>query len=142
MMVRDKEINFLVACLDDQESAQESGDELDDKSIITETSYAKRKKREEESSRQSKLSDKKQQVEILKELMSTPDNSAGMSTPSSHAQNVDVQNSVIKRHLASADEKIVNVLLKVMDNKTVFEMYSEEEKNNMKDQLKRLIANN
>ena len=142
MMVRDKEINFLVACLDDQESAQESGDELDDKSIITETSYAKRKKREEESSRQSKLSDKKQQVEILKELMSTPDNSAGMSTPSSHAQNVDVQNSVIKRHLASADEKIVNVLLKVMDNKTVFEMYSEEEQNNMKDQLKRLIANN
>ena len=114
MTVRDKEINFLVACLDDQESAQESGDELDDKSIITETSYAKRKKREEESSRQSKLSDKKQQLEILKELMSTPDNSAGMSTPSSHAQNVDVQESVVQRNLASANEKKVNVLLKVM----------------------------
>ena len=142
MTVRDKEINFLVACLDDQESAQENGDGLDDKSIITETSYAKRKKREEESSRQSKLSDKKQQLEILKELMSTPDSSAGMSTPSSHAQNVDVQNSVVQRNLASANEKKVNVLLKVMDNKTVFGMYSEEEQNDMKDQLKRLIANN
>ena len=128
--------------MDDQESAQENGDGLDDKSVITETSYAKRKKREEESSRQSKLSDKKQQLEILKELMSTPDSSAGMSTPSSHAQNVDVQNSVVQRNLASANEKKVNVLLKVMDNKTVFGMYSEEEQNDMKDQLKRLIANN
>ena len=128
--------------MDDQESAQENEDGLDDKSIITETSYAKRKKREEESSRQSKLSDKKQQLEILKELMSTPDNSAGMSTPSSHAQNVDVQESVVQRNLASANEKKVNVLLKVMDNKTVFGMYSEEEQNDMKDQLKRLIANN
>ena len=128
--------------MDDQESAQENGDGLDDKSVITETSYAKRKKREEESSRQSKLSDKKQQLEILKELMSTPDNSAGMSTPSSHAQNVVVQESVVQRNLASANEKKVNVLLKVMLNKTVFGMYSEEEQNDMKDQLKRLIANN
>ena len=142
MTVRDKEIIFLVACLDDQESAQENEDGLDDKSIITETSYAKRKKREEESSRQSKLSDKKQQLEILKEFMSTPDNSAGMSTPSSHAQNVDVQESVVQRNLASANEKKVNVLLKVMENKTVFGMYSEEEQNDMKDQLKQLIANN
>lgn len=142
MTVRDKEINFLVTCLDEQESAQENGDGLDDNSIITETSYAKRKKREEESSRQSKLSDKKQQLEILKELMSTPDVSAGMSTLSSHAQNVDVQNSVVQRNLASANEKKVNVLLKVMDNKTVFGMYSKEEQNDMKDQLKRLIANN
>ena len=142
MTVRDKEIIFLVACLDDQESAQENEDGLDDKSIITETSYAKRKKREEESSRQSKLSDKKQQLEILKEFMSTPDNSAGMSTPSSHAQNVDVQESVVQRNLASANEKKVNVLLKVMKNKTVFGMYSEEEQNDMKDQLKQLIANN
>lgn len=74
--------------------------------------------------------------------MSTRDNSAGMLTPSSHAQNVDVQNSVVQRNLASANEKKVNVLLKVMDNKTVFGMYSEEEQNDMKDQLKRLIANN
>ena len=142
MTVRDKDINFLVACLDEQESAQENGDGLDDNSIITETSYAKRKKREKESSRQSKLSDKKQQLEIFKELMSTPDNSARMSTPSSHAQNVDVQNSVVQRNLASANEKKVNVLLKVMDNKTVFGMYSKEEQNDMKDQLKRFIANN
>lgn len=142
MTVRDKEINFLVACLDEQESAQENGDDVEDKTSITETSYAKRKRREEESSRQSKYSEKKQQLEILKELMSTPDNSVGMSTPSNHAQNVEVQNSVVQRNLASANEKKVNVLLKVMDNKTVFGMYSQEEQSDMKEQLKRLIANN
>lgn len=80
MTVREKGINFLVPCLDDEESAHENGDGHNEKTSIEETSYAKRKKREEESDRQHKLSDKKHQVELFRELMSTPDNSSRFSS--------------------------------------------------------------
>ena len=135
MTVREKEINFLVACLDEEESAQENEDGSDEKTSITETSYAKRKKREEESGRQHKLSEKKQQVELFRELMSTPDSSSRTSSSSD-----SVQNSVVQINLASANEKKVNILLKVMDNAIVFAMYTVEEQIEMKNQLKRLIA--
>ena len=69
----------------------------DEKTSVTETSYAKRKKREGESGRQHKLSEKKQQVELFRELMSTPDNSSRLSTSSDSVQ----------KNLASANEKIV-----------------------------------
>ena len=135
MTVREKEINFLVACLDDEESAHEIEDGHDEKTSVAESSYAKRKKREGESGRQHKLSEKKQQVELFRELMSTPDNSSRLSTSSD-----SVQNSLAQKNFASANEKKINVLLKVMDNAIVFAMYSVEEQNEMKNQLKRLIA--
>ena len=105
MTVHEKEINFLVACFDEKECAHENEDGPDEKMSTIETSYAKRKKREEESGPRQKLSEKKQHVELFLELMSTPDSNSRLPTSSD-----SVQNSVVQKNLASANEKKVNIL--------------------------------
>ena len=71
--MRDKDLNFIVANLFDNESASQ-GDEIEAETCPTanESTYAKRKRREEETAAQNRLSEKKQQVALFKELMGSP----------------------------------------------------------------------
>ena len=89
MTVRGKDLEFLVANLSEEESAHEM-EECQVKSA-TESTYARRKRRLEDSSNQQKLSDQSQQMAMFKEIMSTPDRSA---TPQSSDSIDSVNNSV------------------------------------------------
>lgn len=135
MTVRGKDLDFLVASLSEEESAHE----IEESQVkgATESTYAKRKRRLEDSISQQKLSDQSQQMAMFKEIMSTPDRSA---TPQSSDSIDSVNNSVVQKNLASANEKRVNNLLKVMDNATVFGLYTMDEQNKMKNDLKLLIS--
>lgn len=134
--MRGKDLNFLVANL----SVEESATEIEDcqKTNASESLYSRRKRRVEDSLIQQKASDKKQQIAILKEIMSTPESSGA----SSFISNDCVNDSIVMRNVASANEKKVNNLMKVMDNATVFALYSLEEQNEMKSNLKFLLKNN
>lgn len=130
-----KDLDFLVANLSEEESACEM-EEYEVKGA-TESTYAKRKRRLEDSSNQQRLSDQSQQMALFKEIMSTPDR---IITPQSSDSIDSVNNSLVQKNLASANEKRVNNLLKVMDNATVFGLYTLEEQNKMKNDLKLLIS--
>lgn len=133
MTVRGKDLDFLVANLSEEESAHEVEDIQVEST--SESCYAKRKRKIEGAQSQQKLSDQKPQMALLKELMTTPETS-------SKASSSVIDDSVVQKNLASANEKKVNTLLKVMDNATVFALYTTEEQNQMKKDLKDLISNN
>lgn len=135
MTVRGKDLDFLTANLTVEESAFEA--EECEGANVPESSYARRKRRTEDSLHQQKVSDKKQQIAIMKEIMSTPENGSTASTTSSDS----VNESIVQKNLASANEKKVNNLLKVMDNAIVFALYTVDEQNEMKSNLKFLITN-
>ena len=59
---------------------------------VPESSYARRKRRTEDSLHQQKVSDKKQQIAIMKEIMSTPENGSTASTTSNDTVNDCVDN--------------------------------------------------
>ena len=150
MTVRDKDLNFLVASLSKAESASEGSESP----VLVEgnvplSAYAQRKRLTEESASKQKLSDKREQRYLFKEIMSLSDNPG-----KTNSSNDVVAESVVKKNLSAADKNTatanhtqvmmnsdrVNNLLKVMDNAVVYNMYNEEEQNEMKAQLKQLIC--
>lgn len=139
MSVRGKDLQFLVAVLSDAESACEVDiTEVADTPVDTETRYGKRKRQLKEATDQTK----KEQMLLLKEIMCTPESNVGSASSSSL-----IDNSVVQRNLASANEKEaksntekVNNLMKVMSNDVIFGMYTDEEKESMRNELKRLIC--
>lgn len=139
MSVRGKDLQFLVAVLSNTESAcQVDSTEVTDIPVDTETSYGKRKRQVKEAGDQTR----KEQMLLLKEIMCTPENNVG-----SASSNSMIDNSVVQRNLASANEKEaksntekVNNLMKVMSNDIIFGMYTDEEKDSMRNELKRLIC--
>lgn len=150
MTVRDKDLNFLVASLSDVESASEGTESpVVVEGNIPPSAYAKRKRLLEESATKQKLSDKREQMYLFKEIMSSSD-----STGKTNSSNDCVEQSVIQKNLSAADknratanhtevmmnsDRVTN-LLKVMDSAVVFSMYSESEQNEMKAELKQLIC--
>ena len=150
MTVRGKDLNFLVASLSEAESAAEGSESP----ILAEgnvplSAYAKRKRLIEESATKQKLSDKRDQMYLFKEILSSSDSSVKTNSSSDC-----VEQSVIQKNLSAADknratanhtevmmnsDRVTN-LLKVMDSAVVFNMYSESEQNEMKAELKLLIC--
>ena len=69
MTVRGKDLDFLVANLNDDESASNSDESTGSTTNTQETSYAKRKRREEEEAASRRMVVKKEQIDLFKELM-------------------------------------------------------------------------
>lgn len=148
MTVRGKDLDFLVANLNDDESACNIDEITGSTTNTQETSYAKRKRREEEAAASQRMVVKKEQIDLFKELMSPgSDNSDVSSSPG-------VNDSIVEKNLAYANNKRVssmhteamtttekvNNLLKVMDNTNVWGMYSREEQLKMQNDLKMLLS--
>ena len=92
---------------------------------------------------------KQEQVAFLREFMTPNSNASGDSI-----QNDAVTQSIIEKNLACVNEKKsnsiltealtktekINNLMKVMENVTVFAMYSADEQLDMRMELKRLLS--
>lgn len=150
MTVRGKDLDFLVASLNEDESASQSDGNGCVELNPQETTYAKRKRREGENQKLVK----KEQIDLFRELMS-PD-----SITSDSSNTPCINDSIVQKNLAYANNKRVtaihteamtihteamtatekvNNLLKVMNNATVWSMYSEDEQLTMQEDLKMLI---
>jgi hypothetical protein len=154
MTVRGKDLDFLVASLNEDESASQGDGNGSVELNPQETSYAKRKRREEENHNAQKKLVQREQIDLFRELMS-PD-----SIKSESSNTPCINDSIVQKNLAYANSKRVtathteamtihteamtatekvNNLLKVMNNATVWSMYSEDEQLTMQEDLKMLI---
>ena len=113
MTVRGKDLNFLVASLSEAESAAEgSKSPILAEGNVPLSAYAKRKRLIEESATKQKLSDKRDQMYLFKEILSSSDSSVKTNSSSDC-----VEQSVIQKNLSTAD-KILSAVLKRPDINT------------------------
>ena len=153
MTLRQQNLDFLKANLFLDESACEAGDGKEggknEESNSEKSTYAKRKRRDEEIASKKHEAIKQEQVALLREFM-TPNSSVSAESPHNEA----VNQSIIEKNLACVNDKKcnailtealtktekVNNLMRVMENPMVFGMYDQEEQLEMKRELKRLIS--
>jgi hypothetical protein len=146
LVVKDQDLNFLQASLFPDESASEDKDV--DISENTESNYAKKQRIHFEKAEKAHIAAEARQLAIIKAVM-TPNNVKD-------SENGNMSQSVIEKNEASADSKKnqslyykalasaekakktscnVDTLMKVMNNATAYELFTDSEKLQIKEKL-------
>ena len=153
MTLRQENLDFLKANLFADESVSENNaDNECERNVENESeksSYAKRKRREEETAQKRHDAMKQEQVALLREFM-TPNSNASNESPHNEAVSLSIiakneacvydkrSNAVLTEALTKTER--VNNLMRVMENPMVFGMYDASEQLEMKKELKRLVS--
>jgi hypothetical protein len=144
LCVQGKDIEFLTAQLDDEESGE--GKASND-NAVNDSAYAKRKKRDYDNANEQRKSDKREQMVMFKELMSPE--SVSVSSESSN----NINDSIIEKNRAYAVDKIASAshmdavtaaeriksLLLVINDKDVFEAMDPSIQRQIRNKLNTLL---